>query len=94
MTVAMGMLLAATAMWLAMLWRLLKVRIREPMPSELRSAAPNQAQVTRLPMAEIQNTITIIAKLATLALLAMNDPAVAAASIHAFGSGLPERKRL
>jgi hypothetical protein len=72
----------------------LKVRIREPMPSELRSAAPNQAQVTRLPMAAIQNTITIIAILATLALLAMNDPAVAATSIHAFGSGLPERKRL
>jgi hypothetical protein len=45
-------------------------------------------------MAAIENTITITAILATVALLTMNDPAVAAASINAFGSGLPERKRL
>ena len=32
----------------------LKVRIREPMPSQFRSAVPTQAQVTRLPMAAIE----------------------------------------
>ena len=63
----------------------LKVRIREPMPSQFRSAAPTHAQVTRLPMAAIENTTTITAILATVALLTMNDPAVAAASINALG---------
>jgi hypothetical protein len=63
----------------------LKIRICEPTLSQFRRAAPTQAQVIRLPMAAIKNTTTIIAMLTIVALLPMNDPAVAAASIHAFG---------
>ena len=45
----------------------------------------------RKPMAAIENTITIIAIPAMVALLAMNDPAVAAASIQSWIGGTEGR---
>jgi hypothetical protein len=63
----------------------LKMRRREPMLSQSRRAEPTHAQVIRLPIAAIENTVTMIAMLANRAWFVTNDPAVAAASIHAFG---------
>ena len=63
----------------------LKVRIREPTLSQCRRAEPTHVQVIRLPIAAVENTMTIIAILTNVGWFVMNDPAVAAASIHAFG---------
>src|SRR4029453_2434523 len=78
----------------------LKVRIREPTLSQRRRAEPTHVQVIRLPIAAVENTMTIIAILTNVGWFVMNDPAVAAASEHPClrvgilkGSGLPERKR-
>ena len=45
----------------------------------------NPRLVIRLPIAAVENTMTIVAILTKVGWFVMNDPAVAAESIHAFG---------